>query len=79
MKIIGVYDAITEKYVVKQLNELTRLGYHTEAMPYLEAENNHNIKYTPSFCILKNNKLGYTLSGKQDFSKILQWVINSGL
>jgi hypothetical protein len=79
MKIIGVYDAITEKYVVKQLNELTRLGYQTEAVPYSEAENNYSVKYTPSFCILKNNKLGYTLSGKQDFSKILQWVINSGL
>lgn len=79
MKIIGVYDAITEKYVVKQLNELTRLGYQTEAMPYSKAESNYIVKYTPSFCILKNNKLGYTLSGKQDFSKILQWVINSGL
>lgn len=79
MKIIGVYDAVTEKYVTKQLNELVRLGYQVETMPYAEAEQNYNIKYTPSFCILKNSKLGYTLSGKQDFSKILQWVINSGL
>jgi hypothetical protein len=79
MKIVGVYDAITEKYVVKQLNELAKLGYQVEAMPYAEAETNYSIKYTPSFCIEKYNKLGYTLSGKQDFSKILQWVINSGL
>jgi hypothetical protein len=79
MKIVGVYDAITEKYVVKQLNELAKLGYQVEAMPYAKAEPNYSIKYTPSFCIEKNNKLGYTLSGKQDFSKILQWVINSGL
>jgi hypothetical protein len=79
MKIIGIYDSITEKYVFKQLNELARLGYQVESIPYTEAESTYNIKYTPSFCIQKNNKLGYTLSGKQDFSKILQWVINSGL
>jgi hypothetical protein len=79
MKIIGVYDAITEKYVLKQLTELAKLGYQVESMSYIEAETDHGIKYTPSFSIQKNNKLGYTLSGKQDFSKILQWVINSGL
>jgi hypothetical protein len=79
MKIIGVYDNITEKYVTKQLAELERLGYQIEAMIYSEASANYGIKYTPSFCILKNNKLGYTLSGKQDFSKILQWVTDSGL
>jgi hypothetical protein len=79
MKIIGVYDAITEKYVLKQLTELDKLGYQVDSMSYAEAETNYGIKYTPSFCIQKNNKLSYTLSGKQDFSKILQWVINSGL
>ena len=79
MKIIGVYNAITEKYINKQLSELTSLGYDVEAMHYSEAAANYSVKYTPSFCILKNNKLGYTLSGKQDSSKILQWVINSGL
>lgn len=79
MKIIGVYDTITEKYVIKQLNELARLGYTVESMTFAEAEANHNIKYAPSFCLVKSNKLGYTLSGKQDFSKILQWIINSGL
>jgi hypothetical protein len=79
MKIIGIYDTITQKYVLKQLSELAKLGYQVESMPYEEAETTYNIKYTPSFCLQKNNKLGYTLSGKQDFSKILQWVINSGL
>ena len=79
MKIVGIYDAVTEKYVNKQLTELARLGYQVESMPISEAEENYNILYTPSFSILKNNKLGYTLSGKQDFSKILQWVISSGL
>jgi hypothetical protein len=79
MTIIGVYDSTTEKYINKQLSELARLGYMVEAMPYSEAEANYGVKYTPSFCMLKNNKLGYTLSGKQDFSKILQWVLNSGL
>jgi len=79
MKIIGVYSAVTEKYVLKQLNELAKLGYTVEAMGYNEAKTNHGIKYTPCFCLVKNQKLGYTLSGKQDFSKILQWIIDSGL
>lgn len=79
MKIIGVYDAITEKYVFKHLNELEKLGYQVEPMSHDKAKTDHNIKYTPSFCLVKNNKLGYTLSGKQDFSTILRWITNSGL
>lgn len=79
MKIVGVYDTITEKYVFKQLTELEQLGYQVESMSHEEAKTSHNIKYAPSFCLVKNNKLGYTLSGKQDFSKILQWITNSGL
>jgi hypothetical protein len=79
MKIIGVYDGTTEKYVNKQVTELKQLGYEADAITVEEAKNYLDSISTPSFFLIKNDKFGYALNGKHDFTKILQWVKNSGI
>ena len=79
MNIVGVYDSITEKYVLKQISELKQLGYDAEAISIETAAASFEITSTPSFYLVKNNKFGYSLNGKHDFTKILQWAKNSGI
>lgn len=79
MKIIGVYDNITERYVNKQILELRQLGYEADAISIETAAASFEVSSTPSFFLEKNNKYGYSLNGKHDFTKILQWAKNSGI
>jgi len=79
MRIIGIYDNLTQKVVAKQVAELIRLGYPAETLDFESASREYSVKYAPSFAILKNNKLGYSLNGKQDFGRVLQWVQESGI
>jgi hypothetical protein len=79
MKIIGVYNSTTEKLVTKYVDELVKLGYLAEAIDIEYANKEYNVSYTPSFNILKNNKLGYSLNGKQDFTRVLSWIQESGI
>jgi hypothetical protein len=79
MRLIAVYDTITKTYIDKQVAELTNLGYSVTAIDISEASEKYAIKYAPSFAILKNEKIGYTLGGKQNFTRVLQWVQDSGI
>ncbi len=79
MKLIAVYDDITKKYIEKQVAQLIELGYSIEMLYHTEATDKYGIKYFPSFSIAKNNKVGYTLGGKQNFTQVLRWVQDSGL
>lgn len=79
MKIIAVYDTVTKKFIDKQVADLHKSGYLVETLEIQEASELYGVKYAPSFGILKNNKLGYLLSGKQNFTRVLQWVQDSGI
>lgn len=79
MKIVGIYDSITQKIVSKQVAELIRLGYPAELLDFQTASTQYGARYAPSFAILKNDKLGYSLNGKQNFTRVLQWVQESGI
>ncbi len=79
MKIIGIYDSLTQKVVAKQVAELVKLGYPAETLDFNSASQQYGAKYAPSFAILKNDKLGYSLNGKQNFTRVLQWVQDSGI
>jgi hypothetical protein len=79
MKILAIYGETTEKYIKLQVESLQKKGYSCEAVEASTAINKYAITTIPSYCLLKNDKIGYFMYGKQDLSAVLRWIKDSGL
>jgi hypothetical protein len=79
MKILAIYSTTTEKYIKLQIQELDKKGYNCEAIEASQAIEKYGITTIPSYCILKNNKVGYFMYGKHPLVVVLEWIKSSGI
>jgi hypothetical protein len=78
MQIIGVYNKLTKKYTQECISQLTSLGFSATAIDMAEYTYDHEITSYPSFLLVKEEKAGYALTGKQSIDTVIDWANRSG-
>ena len=78
-KIVGVYDSLTERYVKRELHNLSLLGFNTEAVENSTLEVKYN---TPCFLAVKHNAVINNMTGKYSTIILGDWarsIFKSGI
>lgn len=78
MKILGIYNNSTQKYVVTCLQYLADKGLDTQAIAIEEYTGKINVTSTPLFLVEKFGTHGYPLLGKQTLHTLENWAIQIG-
>lgn len=66
MKVIVYSNKQTDYFIDQYIAELLQEGY--------EIIKEFSNEQAPSFHIVKNDKIGYSLYGKKDYGTILKWL-----
>lgn len=78
MKVIGIYNSSTHKYILNCLQYLSDKGVQTQAIALEDYTGNAIITSTPVFLAEKYGTHGYPLSGKQTLHNLEHWAIQIG-